>query len=235
MFANQQAPAPRSEGFGLNVHSTFFTFQGEGPFAGRPAVFVRLHGCNLQCPQCDTDYTSTSEEWLPELLAKHVVELFTAACKPLVVITGGEPLRQNITPFIYFLQELDCIVQIETNGTLPLIKDIRAPLVNWDKVHFVCSPKTGRVNKSLREHITAYKYVMTADQAHSGDGLPLTALGHAAKPHLARPPEWFPIERIYVQPADPDWCNQNLEACIQSCYEFGYSLCLQQHKIIGVP
>ena len=57
---NQQAPEKqqlRGDGL-LAVHSIFYTIQGEGPFAGETAVFVRLAGCNLQCPLCDTDYTS---------------------------------------------------------------------------------------------------------------------------------------------------------------------------------
>ena len=40
-----------------DVHSIFPTIQGEGPFVGQPAIFIRLAGCNLQCPACDTDYT----------------------------------------------------------------------------------------------------------------------------------------------------------------------------------
>src|SRR3954467_9071958 len=48
----------RSDGNSLSIHSIFYTLQGEGPYSGCPAVFMRLAGCNLQCPGCDTDYTS---------------------------------------------------------------------------------------------------------------------------------------------------------------------------------
>jgi len=56
---NQQKPEPRAKGDGsiLDFHSMFFTIQGEGPFAGHRSIFVRLAGCNLQCPGCDTEYT----------------------------------------------------------------------------------------------------------------------------------------------------------------------------------
>jgi 7-carboxy-7-deazaguanine synthase len=232
-----QAPTPLREGFGLEVHSAFYTIQGEGPYAGRPAVFVRLYGCNLQCPQCDTDYTSNNTKWIPELLAGHCVHLFKAQATPLVVITGGEPLRQNIMPFVGALQKLNCTVQIETNGTLPLPhrKYEVGDGVSLMNIKVVCAPKTGRVNKKLKPFIWAYKYVLAADAVHSDDGLPIRALNHPASPLLARPHLDFPVERVYLQPLDPDPEGLNLKACIKSCYEFGYTLCIQQHKIIGVP
>ena len=55
----------KSSGLILAINSIFYTIQGEGPFAGSPAVFVRLAGCNLQCPMCDTEYTSRQQMgWL---------------------------------------------------------------------------------------------------------------------------------------------------------------------------
>ncbi len=229
LFVNEQKPSPRiREGIGLNVHTIFYTIQGEGPFVGRPCVFVRLYGCNLQCPQCDTDYTSLQRNWSPTRLAQHVISLYPAPRPRLVIITGGEPFRQNIVPFIEALQNDGCTVQIETNGTL-------APQENLPEATvIVCSPKTGRVNKRLLPSISAYKYVVTADQVLREDGLPLTALGHPAKPMLARPPAGFPVERIYVQPVDPDLDGANIAACKASCYKFGYTIGVQLHKIIGV-
>jgi len=235
MFLNMQTPAPRHGGFGLEVHSVFYTIQGEGPYSGRPAVFVRLYGCNLQCPLCDTDYTSKREEWMPELLARHVISEFKAPVIPLIVITGGEPLRQNIMGFVGSLQRAGCIVQIETNGTLPLPHCDPSEGVNMRNLKIVCSPKTGRVNKTLRPSVSAYKYVLSVGSVDTTDGLPLTALDHPASPRLARPHEGFPRSRVYLQPCDPDPEGLNLEACIKSCYKHGYTLCIQQHKIIGVP
>ncbi len=237
MFHNRQKPTPRiHEEFGaLYVHSIFYTIQGEGPFAGRPAVFVRLYGCNLQCPGCDTDYTSQRFHWYPEPLARRIVSNFKAPTSPLVILTGGEPLRQDIMPLVGALQKAGCVVQVETNGTLPLPKRRANDTAQLTSIQIVCSPKTGRVNKMLERFITAYKYVVTADQVSKEDGLPLTALGYPAHPILARPREGFPTEQIYVQPVDPDPDGTNLKACIESCYKFGYTLCLQQHKIIGVP
>ena len=58
-IVNEQKPMPKNyhDGYTLNVHSRAETIQGEGPYAGCPAAFIRLAGCNLQCPRCDTEYT----------------------------------------------------------------------------------------------------------------------------------------------------------------------------------
>lgn len=236
---NQQAPerADRREDGSVLVHSIFDTIQGEGPFVGMPCVFVRLNGCNLQCPLCDTEYTSRALRMQPE----HVIAEVFAVCRrelrtdqtniPLVVITGGEPFRQNLEPLVRKLLATGFAVQIETNGTL----------YQWLPYHLtelmiVCSPKTGTVNMGLLPHIRALKYVATEHSIDPGDGLPIHALEHPNSGKLFRPPPGWQGE-VYLQPVDEgdEYLNaKNLRAVVQSCQRHGHRLCLQVHKLIGV-
>jgi organic radical activating enzyme len=172
------------------------------------------------------------------MLAPIILSHYKAPTQPLVVLTGGEPFRQPIAKLIYCLERHGAIVQIETNGTLPPDTSSYAigyGPVDWEDITIVCSPKTGSINKDLAPFIDVYKYVLTAGQTSSQDGLPIRALDHPAKPQLARPPEDFPREKILVQPLDPDPERHHLELCIWSAFKFGYTISLQQHKIIGVP
>lgn len=120
----------------LLVRSEFLTIQGEGPFAGQPAYFVRLGGCNLgskqeYCQGCDTSFEIAQSKVVPvtELAERIMACATTSPAKPrLVVITGGEPLLQAkaIAALVEELADLDsmnedeCIewVQLETNGIL---------------------------------------------------------------------------------------------------------------------
>lgn len=232
MQVNQQPAEKRSIGDGetLDVHSVWKTIQGEGPFAGFPAVFVRLAGCNLQCPMCDTDYTSGRTKWDKNELVDHIGDMIGNAT--LVVITGGEPFRQNITPFVKRLLARAFYVQVETNGTYN-------PGPYWPQnaqLRVVCSPKTPSINNDFAFYVaTDWKYVLQAGQVDEGDGLPSTALGGM---YPARPPVMTPKSSIFVQPLDeedPGKNQDNTEATLASCLKFNYRLCLQVHKIVGLP
>ena len=225
---NKQAVEKRiaSSGITLDLHSIFLTIQGEGPFSGERAVFVRLAGCNLQCPGCDTDYTEGRKEVPAEDVLSIVLALHPAPA--LVVITGGEPFRQNITPITEALIMLGYRVQIETNGSLP-----PSPEFPTDAT-IVCSPKTGSVHPVIADRADCFKYVIHADSVNPDDGLPLRALDHTCKPHVYRPRTPVPI---YLQPMDVVNIAQNernTQAAVKSCMKYGYILQLQIHKIIGV-
>ncbi|WP_404603863.1 4Fe-4S cluster-binding domain-containing protein, partial [Raoultella planticola] len=105
MKLNSQTPEKKDYQSTLEVHSIFSTIQGEGPFCGRPAVFVRLAGCNLQCPGCDTEYTQNRERLNYGSILQNIEErlMSTSSNANLIVISGGEPFRQNIAPFCDFL------------------------------------------------------------------------------------------------------------------------------------
>jgi 7-carboxy-7-deazaguanine synthase len=215
----------RSNGY-LDVVDVFSTIQGEGPFTGHRAIFVRLAGCNLQCPGCDTDYTSKRKTYHDFDLLEEI----TGIVRPpyLVVITGGEPFRQPICNFANILAGLGYMVQIETNGTFPPSDGLR------DDIYIVCSPKTGRMNPTMAERADCFKYVLHADSI-AGDGLPIKALDHNVKVQVARPPV-NNTRPVYLQPMDSKNIAQNhrnTQAVVESCITHGYQLQLQIHKIIG--
>lgn len=255
-MANTQKPEKRipihADGLSVEVHSIFHTIQGEGIFAGTPAVFVRLAGCNLQCPECDTEYTQGRRSLSPSYIIGEVEAAKKGKKTSLVVITGGEPFRQRIGALISGLTQAGFCVQVETNGSL------FDESVNYrDKdLYIVCSPKTGHVNEKLLPHIDAFKYVggcnenelpydkttstainkQIQDHGLMEDGLPRKALGHSAKPHLYRPPADY-SGWIFLQPIDRknDQLNAyHQKAVVESCLKNGYTLCLQIHKIIEV-
>lgn len=210
----------------LDIVSIFPTIQGEGPYTGERAIFIRLAGCNLQCPGCDTQYT----EGRRTETVTNIVYQIREAIEPeeLVVITGGEPFRQNISILANTLYALGYKVQVETNGTLP-----PSPLLHQG-VTIVCSPKAGKINPEMKARANCFKYVMHADSVSEHDGLPILALDHSAAPYVARPRLGCPV---YLQPMDSqdeEQNKRNIEAVRDSVMKFGYLLQLQIHKIVGV-
>ena len=216
----------------LDVHSIFHTIQGEGPFSGTAAVFIRLAGCNLRCPQCDTDYTSRRMTMTPDEILEEIQKHVSSG---LIVITGGEPFRQNLEPLLKLLTRFNFYVQIETNGTLPCPGLwYSRNITNRSGVYIVVSPKTGSVHPSIDLNACAYKYVISANSVFEYDGLPVKALDHPNDGVVARPEQIVPI---YIQPEDSrneEQNKNNIQATIDSCMKFSYTMQVQMHKIIGV-
>lgn len=234
METNKQIPVPndRCEDGTLVVHSIFNTIQGEGPYAGRRALFIRLNGCNLQCPGCDTEYTSKRYVMTPANIVYEVRNVWHPV--ELIVITGGEPFRQNITPAVMSLLEFGYTVQIETNGVLSL------PDFPYEHASVVISPKTAKINKLAAEKAAAFKYVIQAGSV-AEDGLPTVALGHirgVGRGSVARPPSSW-AGPIYVQPMDEkDEAKNaaNVRACVESVMKNGkLTLGFQMHKEVNLP
>lgn len=236
MQENLQRPEPADKGDGstLDLHSIFQTIQGEGPFTGKPAVFVRLAGCNLQCPWCDTEYTDGRREKSVEDIVMLVLEARARHTK-LVVITGGEPLRQNIAKLCSALVLEGLTVQIESNGVFGVSKELSL-LLKTPFVHLVVSPKTSKVHSMIHQHAMAFKYVLQAGFIDADDGLPTLALGHKAAPKVARPPAEY-TGAIFVNPMDSKDAHENLanlSAALHSSLKFGYTIGVQLHKLLEV-
>jgi len=178
----------------LYVTSMFFTLQGEGPYAGLPALFIRLSKCNLACSFCDTFFddgtwmtyqeinakvyqtimnywVATRKECAPQWVIPSTKDTLPGMMYPnvILVITGGEPMLQsNLLGFMDKALERFKAVQIETNGT------ISSPYIA-SKVTVVCSPKCSEKNGVATKYLEptdmilkradCLKFVMSADPA----------------------------------------------------------------------
>lgn len=242
---NNQPISPlmiKHQGTSLFVFDLFYTIQGEGPFTGLPAVFIRLAGCNLQCPFCDTDYTSQSTLINVDTLTNMCLAKFEKAQgrqivpvikteRPLVVITGGEPLRQPINKLCTRLLEVGFRVQIETNGTI--WQDLP------DRVSIVCSPKTPSINSKIAARVNALKYIVDhRDHNVEKYGLPWVVLGLNCGRQVFPPPKDFRKDRVYIHPLDagnPQDNQKNMQAAVRIATHNGYRVGIQLHKIINMP
>lgn len=210
-----------------SVKEIFYTLQGEGAQAGRPAVFCRFAGCNLWsgreqhraaaiCTFCDTEFVGTDGPGggkfsAPDALAAAVAARWPAdaspGATPYVVCTGGEPLLQLDTPLIDAFHRAGFEIAIETNGTRP------APAgIDW-----ICvSPKA------------AAPVVLRA-----GDELKLVY------PQAKAPPERFTelnFRYFFLQPMDGPDVEANTGAALRYCLAHPrWRLSLQTHKLIGIP
>lgn len=101
------------------IVETFHSLQGEGFWAGVSAFFVRLGGCDVHCPFCDTK-NSWNADRHPQIALDHLLVQIEAAQPSIVVITGGEPLLHNLDPLTTLLQPYPWSIHLETSGAHPL-------------------------------------------------------------------------------------------------------------------
>jgi 7-carboxy-7-deazaguanine synthase len=208
------------------VKEIFYTLQGEGANAGRPAVFCRFAGCNLWtgreadrsqaiCRFCDTDFVGTDGPGggkfsSPEQLAAAVAAQWPAAgsgARPLVVCTGGEPLLQLDAPLIQALHSVGFEIAVETNGTVA-----PPPGIDW----LCVSPKAD-----------APLLVTT------GDELKLVYPQDGAEPQRY---ERLGFRHFFLQPMDGPAREANTRDALRYCLSHPrWRLSLQTHKLLGIP
>ena len=211
------------------VKEIYYTLQGEGANAGRPAVLLRFAGCNLwsgrepdrataQCRFCDTDFVGTdgpgggrfdSSEVLARAVSATWPDGAPGGARRFVVCTGGEPLLQLDEPLTAALHASGFEIAIETNGTL-----LPPPGIDW-----VCvSPKAG-VELVLRrgdELKLVFPQKGIAPESLEGDGLDFR--------------HWF------LQPMDGPERARNTELAVRYCLTHPrWRLSLQTHKLVGIP
>lgn len=207
----------------------FYTMQGEGPFAGDAAVFLRLHGCPLRCYFCDTQFSSPTD---PRLKVSDIANMIEAAAPGwvrLLVITGGEPVRQNLEPLVKIMTGDGWTVQVETSGIL--WQDCLLDTV------VVCSPKTPDIHPKIYRHAHAFKYVIKEGDVDPEDGLPVTNTQvEGGKPRrLARPRPDAPVYLSPMDVCDPVKNLRNLLEVGRLAKAFPYRAGVQLHKLMDLP
>jgi len=103
----------------LKIAEIFASLQGEGLRQGEPTIFIRLAGCNLRCPFCDTKRAWTGGLETPiARIAARVARLQKSRPAEWIVLTGGEPLLQDVGPLVRLLKAQGYKIQVETNGII---------------------------------------------------------------------------------------------------------------------
>lgn len=214
----------RKASFIVSGDRTFFTEQGEGATAGKPAVFLRLHHCNLDCGWCDTPYTwdttmaayhAEREKWELERTLQEILGEWSEGrmkqqssatdsenvVEERLVITGGEPLLQqvNLAKLLADSRLAKWKVEIETNGTILPSKEL------LDRAQFNCSPKLANSGVAIHRRlkplvIQALQQVDTYFKFVVNSRLDIDEIIRDFTPHLAT----FPRERIYISPEGLD-------------------------------
>ncbi len=143
----------------IKVVEIFRTVEGEGSWIGLPVSFIRLEGCNLRCPWCDTPYSYDGKTYREYSLEELFLQVNKFGLKRLC-ITGGEPfLTEELPDIINLFQKNGYKVLIETNGTL---WNERLLSLDIENLFIVCSPKPPSyyIHPDLYPHISELKFVI---------------------------------------------------------------------------
>ena len=196
----------------LQVNEIFYSLQGEGVQTGVPALFVRLAGCNLRCPYCDTQFNSAQPYSLTQL--RNALADYPARH---IIWTGGEPALQLTQDIIDFFKAAGYRQSIETNGTRPLPRGI-----DWITV----SPKPEAL-PHLRENFPqGVQEIRWPQEANGPLPPPFEALPKAQ--YYCISPINPPGSTTYPHPQALYKCLQFVQAHPQ------WRLSLQVHKLIGI-
>lgn len=141
----------------LKITEIFPSIQGEGLRQGEATLFIRLSGCNLKCPFCDTKYAwDGGADFTTEQVLEKIKQTKLRFPAEWVCVTGGEPLLQDLGSLVKKLKSENFKIQVETNGT------IYQPLpVDW----YTLSPKPAEYffNPEYKKRAKEIKLIVTKD------------------------------------------------------------------------
>ena len=203
----------------LPVMEMFYTLQGEGFYSGNAAYFIRLAGCDVGCVWCDVkdswDASQHPSFTVDEIISRmnRELEVMNNKNKPIVVITGGEPLLHNLDELTSSLQNLGFETNIETSGSSDLSG-------NWN---WICvSPKKFKAPlTTVLQYANELKIVVFNKSDFEWAEKHAALVPSTCKLYLQ--PEWDKRENMLPQIIDyvkqyPQW-----------------KISLQTHKYINIP
>lgn len=217
------------------INELFETIQGEGSFTGQPSIFLRLQGCPVGCSWCDTKHTwdieikdkvptadmvnkpQESETWAIMSIENIVSTFEDEGYKAKhVVITGGEPCMEDLTPLCRALEAKGFSCQIETSGTF----EVKTTAACWVTVSPKVNMKGGYdILNSAMQRANEIKHPV-ATQAHVDD------LKQLLKQHQVE------HKPVYLQPISQK--KRATELATATCIENNWRLSIQVHKYIGI-
>lgn len=217
----------------LRVNEIFVTIQGEARYTGTPSVFVRLQGCPVGCPWCDTKHTWPAENlkavipmWemvlkekdaptYAEVSVEDLVDYCTSLGPDHVVITGGEPFAQDLRELTARLSE-HVSVQVETSGT----HEINCS----DEVWVTLSPKIdmpGGLQVLSSSVARANEIKMPVEDESDLENLRRFLMNENA-----------PSAPVWLQPVSMD--PRSTQLCVDACLKEGFNLSIQTHKVANI-
>jgi len=192
----------------FKINELFYSLQGEGFYAGTPAIFIRFAGCNLHCPFCDTDHQAGEMMTTTEIRQR--MQAFPTRH---VVLTGGEPSLFITADFIEQLHQDQYYIAIETNGT-----QVLPSTLDW--VTF--SPKDHMGIPGATPVIQRFDELKRVYRSEEDPA-----------PYLH-----FPAQHYYLQPCDygdSKRNQQNQQATVAYCLAHPqWKLSLQIHKLLDI-
>jgi organic radical activating enzyme len=194
------------------VMEHFYTIQGEGVHAGKPAYFVRLAGCDVGCVWCDVK-ESWPTDGFPSHAAEEICDWVKSTPADMVVITGGEPAMYDCQPLVTFLKSNGYKVHVETSAAYPLRGDY-----DW-----ICiSPKKFK-QPVLSEMQRAHELKVIVFNDSDFEWAKQWANTVSDTCALLLQAEWEKREKVI--PKMIDFVKENPR----------WRICIQTHKIINVP
>lgn len=207
----------------MKVNEIFHSIEGEGKRAGLPCTFIRLHGCNLKCEYCDSQYACEGTDYSIMSISEILKSIEFWEC-PFITVTGGEPLiHPGIEQLLIALKDVGYEVNVETNGT-------QMP-IQLPRVFYTMDYKTNASGMSDRMNEEAFKNLVGKDVVKfvvgSKEDLE-QALEFVERINLTYP-------SIYISPV-----YGKIEACelvefMQQHRLYNWRVQLQLHKYIWNP